>query len=359
MKEVSPIEIAPLLPIVKVRPMLMLTGFLGAGKTTLLRELLEHLGTQSILSDVILNDRENAYLDKATIKDHAADVRALTGSCVCCEGFNDLIDVIMKASESCHDVLMIELNGTADPVPLQEAFTLLESKFYLRPRWQVCVIDPRYFRKRRKFNDLESLQLETASHYYISWSSVLDEKEELEIEKGIKEINARATRTTALQLADALSQAIRKNKGYTLTTSKPQRPLSSSLEFSLTPPQKQDARHQLAHEFTGCQIVIPKPVEPSDIILCLDKLPESVIRAKALVMLNSDTDRLYLYERVGLFTSPKPISAQRKGERPCTGIFIGPDLNPEEILKLTQEYLHPECHFPELIVETQEASNLE
>ena len=106
-------------------------------------------------------------------------------------------------------------------------------------------------------------------------------------------------------------------------------------------------RHKLAHEFTGCQIIIPKPVNQEYVVSWLDKLPISVIRAKALLTLEGDQKRLHLFERVGLFTSPKPISAQTKTDRPCSGIFIGPDLEPEEILKITREHLHPDCHFPE------------
>lgn len=201
-----------LLPsLVKVRPMLLLTGFLGAGKTTFLRDMLAHLATREYRADVILNDRENAFIDKETLKGHAADISALTASCVCCDGYEDLVTMILKASESQHDILVIELNGTADPIPLQESFTLLESKFFLRPRWQICVIDARYFRKRRRFNDLESLQLETASHYFISHSSRLTEKEGAELEGAIKTINSGASRTTASLLVDALSQAIASN----------------------------------------------------------------------------------------------------------------------------------------------------
>jgi len=110
----SQIGISSLTSIVKVRPMLMFTGFLGAGKTTLLRELLDLLADQKIESDVILNDRENASIDEATLKSHAAEIKALTGSCVCCEGFHDLMNMIMKVSETHHDVLLLELNGTAD-----------------------------------------------------------------------------------------------------------------------------------------------------------------------------------------------------------------------------------------------------
>ncbi|MFT5632541.1 MAG: G3E family GTPase [Rubritalea sp.] len=350
MKSSSQIGIAALPQVVKVRPMLMFTGFLGAGKTTLLRDVLDCLNSKKLLADVILNDRENAHIDKITLQDRAAEVTALTGSCVCCDGFHDLVKMIMQASISSHDVLLIELNGTADPVPLQESFTLLESKFCLRPRWQVCVIDARHFRKRRKFNDLESLQLETASHYYISWSDELTHEEEFLIEYGIKEINSKASRTTAVELTEALSQAISKNSGYTLGLPKSEKPLQSPLNFGLTPPKKHthNERHRLAHEFTGCQIIIPKPTTQERVVSWLDKLPASIIRAKALLTLEEDLNKIHLYQRVGLFTSPAPISAQIKTDRPCSGIFIGADIDPEEILSITKDYLHPDCHFPEL-----------
>ena len=359
MKNSSQVGIAALPQVVKVRPMLMFTGFLGAGKTTLLRDVLGYLNSKKLLADVILNDRENAYIDKTTLQDHAAEVKALTGSCVCCDGFQDLIKMIMQASSSSHDVLLIELNGTADPVPLQESFTLLESKFCLRPRWQVCVIDARHFRKRRRFNDLESLQLETASHYYISWSDELTHQEALLIEYDIKEINLQASRTTAKELVETLSLAISKNSGHTLGLSKSEKPLQSPLKFGLTPTKKDThhKRHKLAHEFTGCQIIIPEPTNQERVIKWLDKLPASVIRAKSLLTLEGDPDRLHLYERVGMFTSPEAISNQVKNDRPCSGIFIGADIDLEEILTLTKEHLHPECHFPKIEGEAQGAES--
>jgi len=350
MNDSSPTGVSSLLSVVKVRPMIMFTGFLGAGKTTLLRDLLIDLASRNILSDVILNDRENAYLDRSTLKDHAVEVKALTGSCVCCEGFHDLIEMILKVSKSRHDVLLIELNGTADPVPLQESFTLLESKFCLRPRWQVCVIDPRHFRKRRRFNDLESLQLETASHYYISWSVQLTDQEEIQIEESIKEMNPRATRTTASELAEVLSQSILNNQGRALASPKQIKDSKGSLKFDITlsPEENFHDRHKLAHEFTGCQIIIPEPVEESKVKDWLGRLPDSIIRAKALLVVNSDIEKRYLYERVGKIVSPKPTSVPRNAKAECSGIFIGADIDPAEILNLTREHLHSTCYFPEL-----------
>lgn len=340
-----------LLPsLVKVRPMLLLTGFLGAGKTTFLRDVLAHLATREYRADIILNDRENAFIDKETLKGHAADISALTASCVCCDGYEDLVTMILKASESQHDILVIELNGTADPIPLQESFTLLESKFFLRPRWQICVIDARYFRKRRRFNDLESLQLETASHYFISHSSNLTEKERAELEGAIKTINSGASRTTASLLVDALSQAIASNSSHVLANSDSGRGQPCSTKFEVIPQSTENLREhkKLAHQFTGCNIILPEAIDSPRIFNWLESLPPSVMRAKALLSLAKDDEHRYLFERVGQVVSPHPISVRAIENVPCSGIFIGADLDPEEILRSTKKNLHPDCHFSEL-----------
>jgi len=332
-------------PLIRMRPMLMLTGFLGAGKTTLLRSILKDLTSREHLADVILNDRENAQIDQEALRNHAASVAALTGSCVCCEGLDELCDMVTLASKSTHSVLLIELNGTADPLPLQESFTLLEGKFALQPRWQVCVIDARHFGKRKHFYGLEKLQLETASHYFISHNSKLTDSDNLELIEKIQAINPRASRATSSILAESLSNAIHKNRSHSLPLTSTQPPQGHNSISPLPKPQLHD-RHQLAHEFTGCNIVFPDALDPDDVTNWIKRLPESVIRAKALITLTSERDRRILYERVGMEVTSHSIPWSHLSKAPSSGLFIGPDLNPDEILKLTRELLHPNCHFP-------------
>ena len=78
----------------------------------------------------------------------------------------------------------------------------------------------------------------------------------------------------------------------------------------------------------------------------LESLPDSVVRAKALVTLENEPDCRFLYERVGTEVSPYPLTVRSITESPCSGLFIGPELHPEELLRLTREHLHPDCHFP-------------
>lgn len=336
------------LAVVGVRPMLMLTGFLGAGKTTFLRSILDELSSRKCLADVILNDRENAQIDQEALHESAASVEALTGSCVCCEGMDELYDIILKVSKSGHSILLIELNGAADPVPLMESFTLLESKFRLHPRWQVCVVDGRQFGHRGYHNGLESLQLETASHYYISHASDLPSTAKLELIEAIERINPRANSVTAAVIAEALHQAAQKNRRHSLTLSKGCDDMNVLLEPLKSPlPQLHlHERHQLAHEFTGCNIVIPEAVEAARVIKWLEGLPAAVIRAKALVNIVSDLDSRFLYERVGLEVSPKALPVRNIQKVPCSALFIGQDLQPDELLHFSRKVLHSDCHFP-------------
>lgn len=334
---------SPLPGVVEVRPMVMLTGFLGAGKTTFLRSLLDDLLAREHRADVILNDRENAQIDSETLVGKAASIETLTESCVCCDGSDELYALILKSSTRDHDALLLELNGTADPIPLHESFTLLESKFCLRPRWQVCLIDSRHFGQRNAYNQLEELQLETASHYSLSWASQLSGKDELELEAAIQAINPHATRITPTLLADALSQAIRHNQRRLITTTnpRPEQSLTGRLQVKPTP----DERHQIAHEFTGCNLILPQAVDSRRIQPWLNALPETVVRAKALLIHDDEPDCRYLYERVGQEVSPWPLTVRSLGKVPCSALFIGPDLDPEAILAQTRELLHPACHF--------------
>lgn len=84
----------------------------------------------------------------------------------------------------------------------------------------------------------------------------------------------------------------------------------------------------------------------SNVFIWLRNLPDSVIRAKALLTLTTHSDSRFLYERVGQVISTDPITVPKNGKVPCAGVFLGPDLDPEELLQVSREYLHPDCHFP-------------
>lgn len=156
-------------------------------------------------------------------------------------------------------------------------------------------------------------------------------------------INPHATPTSVIELAEALTDLL--ERPPISREGRETRAFEMGPEIASSKPHLHD-RHQVALEFTGCNIVFPEAVEGERVEPWLEALPGSVIRAKALLTVTTDLNRRYLYERVGTAVSPSPIPVRSIKKVPCSGLFIGPDLRPDEILRLSQEKLHPLCHFP-------------
>ncbi|MFC4991680.1 GTP-binding protein [Rubritalea tangerina] len=319
--------------VVEMRPSILISGFLGAGKTTLLRHLLKHLKTNDIKADVILNDYANAMIDSETLREDSESIEALGASCACCEGMDFLIEMVIKATESDNDILLTELNGTADPLPIVESFTLLENKFKLFPRWHVCVIDARHFEERSYHNRLERDQLETASHYLISHQEEVSTERLANIRLRLKEILPAASFVTEEELASqVLSLALAKKKCI----------LNATNDAASNPPSK-SPYHHLSHEITACQILFPQRVKIEKIKPWLKSLPDHVMRAKGLFDLTDDLQKRYLYERVGKDIPDTPYPVSLKSTVPSSAILIGPELNPSQLLEHAQATLLPEA----------------
>ena len=73
-----------------------IVGFLGAGKTTLLKKLITNYIEDEWKPFVILNDYENAYMDAQQFYEEIDNqyVQALSGSCICCSGINELREFV-------------------------------------------------------------------------------------------------------------------------------------------------------------------------------------------------------------------------------------------------------------------------
>jgi G3E family GTPase len=317
--------------------MVMLTGFLGAGKTTFLRELLEHLPSQHLTADVILNDYENAEIDAETIQGKAESIAPLSASCACCGGFDDLIQLCLAAQKTRSDVLLMELNGTADPVPLLEIFTLLESKLQFRPRWQIAIIDASQFGQRGDYNELELEQLQTASHFVLTHTDRVSESRRDEVLAQIRHFNPHASRTTAARISTHLAS--------TIAEATPA--IFRSESNPAQRPHIHTHAHHLSHSFTGCKILLPARVRTSEITHFLRALPQTVIRAKALVSTPEKPDCRQLFERVGLDFLPDPLEVPISSKVPPSAICIGPKLDPQKLLELAIQHLGPNVTLPQ------------
>ena len=304
--------------ITSVKPVILITGFLGAGKTTLLRNLLKSFQKVDLLADVILNDFSDASIDSATLDEFSESVEPLAAGCACCESLDFLLDLSLKSSKKDSDILLIELNGTADPVPIVELFTLLEQKLELHPRWQICVVDSRHIGDRDSYADIESLQLQTASHIYLSHLKTGQQQDH--VIRKVREINNYAK---ILSLDELIHDVIeltstRKKKFYSKGFSE------SNIDLHKL---KKSKHHQQTHEIHSCKVILPKETTEEQVKAWLHKLPENIIRAKALIGVKGKPEYRYLFERVGTKICPysQRVKLGKDGEH--SAILIGPNLN--------------------------------
>lgn len=314
------------------KPLLFLTGFLGAGKTTLLRSILEELRALGRSADVILNDFENAEIDAATLPEYAASIAPIAASCACCDSLDELVGLALAAQQGCGDALLVELNGTADPLPLLESFTLLEEKLPFFPRWQAGVVDARHWGGRGDFGPLERRQLETATHWVLSHAESMTARDLRHVAGEVAAVNSHAQRSHAHGIAADLHLACGRSLEKPPATSD-HAPSHEDHTHSHSH-HTHDPEHALAHRFTGCQVPLPGRYRCEQMIRLLDALPPVVVRAKALVRLRERPGSRWLFGRCGTDPAGEPYEVAGLSKAPASLVCIGPGLDPAAIREL-------------------------
>ncbi|WP_077598666.1 CobW family GTP-binding protein [Olsenella urininfantis] len=99
----------------------LLTGYLGAGKTTIVNHILTN--TNGVRAAVIVNDIGEINVDASLIKDGGLadgdEVIPLTNGCLCCTLSNDLnLQLGDLADSGDFDYIIIEASGICEPIPI-------------------------------------------------------------------------------------------------------------------------------------------------------------------------------------------------------------------------------------------------
>lgn len=141
-----------------------IVGFLGAGKTTLLKHMMTSYMSKGWNPFIILNDYENANLDVDQFIGQMEPkwIRALSGSCICCSGINELRNFVNKIPEREKGITLIEANGTSDACSLMGFLGVgIDDRFL--PPIQVSVVDVKNWQQRGEHNELEANQVQVSS----------------------------------------------------------------------------------------------------------------------------------------------------------------------------------------------------
>ena len=93
----------------------VISGFLGSGKTTLINKILETAPTHLKIM-VLVNEFGTISIDKKIINTHPDNIIDLSGGCICCGLFSELMASLRFALDDFNaDIILIESTGLALP----------------------------------------------------------------------------------------------------------------------------------------------------------------------------------------------------------------------------------------------------
>ena len=167
-----------------------IVGFLGAGKTTLLNQLASKYLALDWNPFIILNDYENANMDVQQFLKQlgSKEIVALSGSCICCSGIDQLRNYINLIPPRDKGITLIEANGTSDASSLMGFLGVGLAERFLPPI-QISVVDVKNWQKRGEHNALEANQIQVSSLIVLSHLENASEARQEEVMNHIKSLN--------------------------------------------------------------------------------------------------------------------------------------------------------------------------
>ena len=289
-------------------------GFLGSGKTTLLRHLINSYVNKGYNPFVVLNDYENANLEAQQFLDQldSKQVRALSGSCICCSGINELREFVNRIPQRANGITLIEANGTSDACSLMSFLGVGLNERFLPPI-QISVVDVKNWQTRDDNNDLEVNQIQVSSLIVLTHIENISEQRKNFVIKELYKFNPTAEVLNMNEIDVTLLPKL----------------LPSKNKF-----QKFD--HLKAH-WSSCSIDLPNLPDSSYIYDICNALPMTIMRIKGCTQIGNKKEFIY-FER----TPNGKVSIRPFNGVPITGsklLTIGPGSEPSLLKKVIKNSL--------------------
>jgi G3E family GTPase len=133
-------------------PVTIVTGFLGAGKSTLLQRWLEELPPSE--TALIVNERGEVGIDGELLSARVAQLREITGGCVCCKTQAELSSALAELSSATPRPrrILVETSGAASPVGVLRAIGAPWAKERLVLDGVVTVLDAMHAQRALEFD---------------------------------------------------------------------------------------------------------------------------------------------------------------------------------------------------------------
>ncbi len=323
-------------------PLLLLTGFLGSGKTSTLQHWLAHTTVPLKRVGVIINDFGEVNVDAALLQRRQLELRSITGGCVCCQSFDDLVEQVARLAENPEiDLVWIETSGLADPEEVLDHLSdaALQEQTVLRSL--ILVLDGTDFPCSWRGRAVQEEQVRYADIILLNKTDLLDENASRRVEIALRQLNPGAeivpTRKGVIE-PDRLSAASAQPAQARQRMPAPSGHVhTEDCQHENESPGDHGHHHHpdaLPHSASTFFLPLGEPVDRGAFQRFLGTLPTSVFRAKGFVRFADSPAQVHTFQQV---RDQAELLVLPLDDAPAvaTGlIFIGPSLDESAIRKL-------------------------
>jgi G3E family GTPase len=322
-------------------PLLLLTGFLGSGKTTTLGHWLGHTDLPLKRTAVIINDFGAVNVDAALLARRQLELRSITGGCVCCQSYEDLVAQVGALADNPEiDLVWIETSGLADPEEVLDHLSAPELQKSTIIRRMILVIDGSDFPCSWRGRAVQEEQVRYADVILLNKTDRLDAAARQRIEISLRKINP-AARIVLTQKGE-VDPAVLSRPGER-TGAHAHRHHDENCECGHDHHHDHEHEHdhehhhdELPHSASTLFLPLTAPVERGAFQHFLGSLPSSVFRAKGFIRLAESPKKLHTFQQVR-DQAELLLLPLEDGEQLVTGlVLIGPHLEEDRIRELAK-----------------------
>lgn len=322
-------------------PLVVLTGFLGSGKTSTLSHWLGHTRTPLKRTAVIINDFGAVNVDAALLARRQLELRSITGGCVCCQSFDDLVLQVRALSDNPDiDLVWIETSGLADPEEVLDHLSVPELQDRAVVRRLILVVDGSDFPCSWRGRAVQEEQIRYADLILLNKTDRIDDAARLKVEAALRETNPSA-QIVISRHGQADPELL--SGGDSVKAHHHAHDDDCGHDHCDCEHEHHDHEHDhhhdhshddLPHAASTLFIPLNAPVDQSAFRQFLAALPNSVFRAKGFIRLADSPGQLHTFQKVRDQEDLLLLPLEAESGIATGLVLIGPNLDENRIREL-------------------------
>jgi G3E family GTPase len=330
-------------------PLLLLTGFLGSGKTSTLQHWLAQTNVPLQRVAVIINDFGEVNVDAALLQRRQLALSSITGGCVCCQSFEDLVEQVSRLADNPdYDLAWIETSGLADPEEVLDHLSdaALQGRTVLRR--MILVVDASDFPCSWRGRAVQEEQVRYADLLLLNKTDLIDETARLRVETTLRQLNPQAELVAThhgMVEADRLNA---EGEHRAPATCEHEHHAGCGHEHhEHEHGHDHDHEHDdhdhhahehgaLPHSAATCFLPLTEPVDRGAFQHFLGALPSSVFRAKGFVRFTDSPGQVHTFQQVRDQAELLVLPLEEAPEIATGLVLIGPQLDEARLRQLAE-----------------------